>query len=87
MTNDLRKLYEQEDAKGGRYAVAANEAYAAIGRIAATHGLRVDNADMAERLVTSIFEFLLDSNSDDRRPIRFRLVPHIDGGTVLRLVK
>ncbi len=85
--SDLRKLYEQEDAKGSRYAVAANESYDAIGRIAATHGLKVDNADMAERLVTSIFEFLLDSNSDDRRPIRFRLCRTVDGGTVLRAVK
>ena len=85
--SDLRKLYEQENEKGSRYAVAANEAYDAISRIAATHGLKVDNTDMAERLVTSIFEFLLDSNSDDRRPIRFRLQRTVDGGTVLRAVK
>lgn len=33
MTSDLRKLYEQEDAKGSRYAVAANESYDATGRV------------------------------------------------------
>lgn len=87
MTNQIRKFYEQQRAANGPQALAADEVFQSMIRIATARGLPVMFNDRAEELVTSIFEFLMDSNTDELRPMRFRLQRTVDGGTVLRAVK
>lgn len=83
----IRKFYEQQRDAGAPPALAADEAFRALQSIAGARGLRVRNDDRAEALVTTIFEFLMDSNTADPLPLRFRLQKTVDGGTVLRAVK
>lgn len=83
----IRKFYEQQRDAGAPPALAADEAFESLRRIAAVRGMRVRNDDRAEVLVTSIFEFLMDSNTADPLPLRFRLQKTVDGGTTLRVVK
>ncbi len=84
MTSQIQEFYERQREAGGPQALAADEAFEALRRIAGARGLRVGNGD---DLTVSIFEFLMDSNSDERRPLRFRLQKTVDGGTTLRSVK
>lgn len=87
MKTQIRKFYEQQLEAFGPQALAADEAFASLVRIATARGLPVMLNERAEELVTSIFEFLMDSNTDESRPMRFRLQRTVDGGTVLRAVK
>ena len=73
MTNQIRKFYEQQRDAGAPQAMVADEVFQSLIRIATARGLRVRTDDRAEELVTSIFEFLLDSNTADPLPLRFRL--------------
>ena len=80
----IRKFYEQQRDAGAPPALAADEAFRALQSIAGARGLRVGNGD---DLTVSIFEFLMDSNTADPLPLRFRLQRTVDGGTTLRAVK
>lgn len=62
---EARKQYEahNERERPTVYAEATNAAFDAVRLVAEQYGLKVNNTDGAENLVTQIFAFLWDSNN------------------------
>ncbi|MDB6151507.1 MAG: hypothetical protein JWQ44_2955 [Chthoniobacter sp.] len=61
---EARAQYEahNERSRPTVYAEATNAAFEAVRVVAEQYGLKVNNTDAAENLVTQIFTFLWDSN-------------------------
>ena len=61
---ELRAQYEAHAQSGHSvYATIADEAWQAVRDVIASRGLRADNADLAEDLVSQIFAYAWDSNN------------------------